>query len=156
MINFYAHTRKKKDYLLSSIEKELNDNNIGLSLFDDKLQWNIYAAYGEGFMETDSNTGKGYSYLDMFDLDFVVLECITTPNLFRANKTYWLILRLGETSGVNSPEIQEYQGHKIWDSDSASKTEIVKIALALCKDANDYYYNREKEYRRERYEEQEG
>ena len=86
MINFYAKTGKKKEYLYSAIETELKEHNIKFSLFDDRLQWNIYSAYGEGFIQTGSNPEEGYSYLDMFGLDFVVLECVSTPNLFIQTK----------------------------------------------------------------------
>ena len=154
MINFYAKTRWKKEYLYSAIETELKEHNIKFSLFDDRLQWNIYSAYGEGFIQIGSNPEEGYSYLDMFGLDFVVLECVSTPNLFHTNKIYWMILRLGETSGVNYPQLQEYENTLIWDSDSCSKSEIVNIVQRLCKEANDYYYNREQEYRSQCFQEQ--
>ena len=155
MINCYAYTRRKKDFLYSYIEEELKKNHIELSLFDDSLQWNIYSTYGEGFMKTGPNTEDGYSYHKGFDLDFVVLECITTPNFFRDNKIYWFIFRLGETSGVDFPQIQEYKSQIMWDSDSITKAEIVEIVNVLCQEANNFYYRREQEYREERFREQE-
>lgn len=155
MINFYAKTRKRKEYLYEGIEQELKNNDIPLSLFDDKLQWNIYSDYGEGFVKTGSNPNDGYSYIDSFDLDFVVVECVKKPSFFRENKKYWLIFRLGETSGVHYPELQFYKDRKIWDSEASTIDEIKDIVIALCQDANNYYYEQAQEYRRERFQEQE-
>lgn len=116
MINFFANTRRKKDFLYRAIENELKNNDIPFSLFDDKLQWNIF---------------------------------------FRENKKYWLILRLGETSGVEYPVLQEYNGRHIWDSETSTLKELTDIVTILGKEANEFYINREQEYRNAIVQEQE-
>lgn len=151
---FYQHNENEVDYkkgkptredrLYENIESSLKRIDSKLSLFDESYEWNLYTSYGKGFMQTGKN--EGYEYEKSWDYDLIIIERIKPSRYFGETRKDWFIFQNGGYSELY-PELKSYDGRFQWSSKEYSEKDIIVIAKKISSSINDFYIQREKNYR---------
>ena len=136
----------REDRLYENIEASLKRIDSKLSLFDESYEWKRYTSYGKGFMQTGENKHEGYEYEKSWDYNLIIIERIKPSRYFGETQKDWFIFQNGGYSELY-PELKSYDGCFQWSSKEYSEKDIIVIAKKIASSINDFYIQREKNYR---------
>lgn len=141
----------RKDYLIECIQEELDTINFLAKISDDKNSrdiWNLYGAFDRRSYNKDNNKPPVTNefYCDGFHY-YALLEYIKDGTLF-GHKKFWFILKVHNFYPLD-PYFEEYNGDKVWDSETTTESEIIDIIKILDKQVDGYYEAEYQSYREE-------
>lgn len=154
MIRNYTFYKDNENRLYNNIESALKRIDKELSLYDDSYDWNLYTSYGKGFRQTGKNKNEGYEYEKSWEYNLIIIERIKPSCYFGKAQKNWFIFQNGGYSELY-PELKSYDGCFQWSSKDYSEEDIIEIAKKISSSINDFYIQRDKNYRKQMAYEQE-
>ena len=97
-------------------------------------------------MQTGENKHEGYEYEKSWDYNLIIIERIKPSRYFGETQKDWFIFQNGGYSELY-PELKSYDGCFQWSSKEYSEKDIIVIAKKIASSINDFYIQREKNYR---------
>ena len=145
-IGYKKGSPTKEDRLYENLELALKKIDSKLSLFDESYDWNLYTSYGKGFMQTGEKKNEGYEYEKSWNYNLIIVERITQSCYFGETQKDWFIFQNGGYSELY-PELKSYGDRFQWSSKEYSEKDIIEIAKKISSSINDFYVQRENNYK---------